>query len=136
MVWLLEAYSSSWPYVTSYQQAYITCNVSATCRDHGPRGNRAKTRLIWLIEQLGFEPFANLVAETMGPGTKLHPAVHVTHDTPWERRDLLGVHQQKQEGLNWVGVSVPAGRITAEDLEVCYCSGLVLRSLQRLSRHM
>jgi ferredoxin-nitrite reductase len=54
----------------------------------------------------------------MAPGTKLGPAVHVAHDTPWERRDLLGVHPQKQEGLNWVGVSVPSGRITAQDLEV------------------
>eukprot|EP00878_Enallax_costatus_P032413 GHUV01035619.1.p1 GENE.GHUV01035619.1~~GHUV01035619.1.p1 ORF type:complete len:454 (+),score=147.64 GHUV01035619.1:177-1538(+) len=103
--------------VTEEQLIPFTVALLRVFRDHGPRGNRAKTRLIWLIEQLGFEPFANLVAETMGPGTKLHAAVHATHDTPWERRDLLGVHQQKQEGLNWVGVSVPAGRITAEDLE-------------------
>jgi hypothetical protein len=33
------------------------------CRDHGPRGDRQKTRLIWLIEQLGFEAFADLVAQ-------------------------------------------------------------------------
>jgi ferredoxin-nitrite reductase len=30
---------------------------------------------------------------------------------------VLGVHKQKQEGLNWVGASVPSGRITAEDME-------------------
>eukprot|EP00882_Tetradesmus_deserticola_P029027 GHRQ01032410.1.p2 GENE.GHRQ01032410.1~~GHRQ01032410.1.p2 ORF type:complete len:111 (-),score=31.25 GHRQ01032410.1:68-400(-) len=89
-----------------------------TCRDHGPRGDRQKTRLIWLAEQLGFEAFAALVAETMGPGTQLAPAVHVAHDEPWERRDLLGVHKQKQQGLNWVGVSVPSGRLQANDLEV------------------
>jgi ferredoxin-nitrite reductase len=39
------------------------------------------------------------------------------YDEPWERRDLLGVHKQKQEGLNWVGVSVPSGRLQAE---VCF----------------
>jgi sulfite reductase beta subunit-like hemoprotein len=32
--------------------------------------------------------------------------------------ELLGVHKQKQEGLNWVGVSVPSGRLQAEDMEV------------------
>lgn len=32
----------------------------------------------------------------MGGGVKLAPAVHVTHAEPWERRDLLGVHPQKQ----------------------------------------
>lgn len=100
--------------------------AAATYRDHGPRANRAKTRLIWLIEELGFEPFTNLVAETMGPGTKLHPAVHVEYDTAWERRDLLGVHKQKQEGLNWVGASVPSGRITAEDLEVGCALAMIL----------
>lgn len=56
--------------------------------------------------------------QTMAHGTKLAPAVHVAHDTPWERRDLLGVHPQKQEGLSWVGASVPSGRITADDLDV------------------
>jgi sulfite reductase beta subunit-like hemoprotein len=46
-------------------------------RDYGPRADRQKTRLIWVIEELGFEPFAALVAETMGPGTTFAPAVHV-----------------------------------------------------------
>lgn len=42
----------------------LTANVLCLfCRDHGPRGDRQKTRLIWLIEQLGFEAFSNLVAE-------------------------------------------------------------------------
>lgn len=35
----------------------------------------------------------------------------------WERRDILGVHPQKQEGLYWVGACVPAGRLQAQDFE-------------------
>ena len=38
------------------------------------------------------------------------------HDDVWERRDVLGVHPQKQEGYSWVGACVPAGRIFPEDL--------------------
>ena len=38
------------------------------------------------------------VAEYMGPGTTFGAPVHVAHDEPWERRDLLGVHPQKQVG--------------------------------------
>jgi ferredoxin-nitrite reductase len=53
----------------------------------------------------------------MGPGTTFSPAIHLNYDTPWERRDLLGVHPQKQPGLCWVGASVPAGRINAQDFE-------------------
>ena len=39
----------------------------------------------------------------------------VQYDTPWERRDVLGVHPQKQEGYSWVGACVPAGRLFPED---------------------
>ena len=39
----------------------------------------------------------------------------VQFDTPWERRDVLGVHPQKQEGYSWVGACVPAGRLFPED---------------------
>ncbi len=39
------------------------------------------------------------------------------HDDHWERRDLLGVHPQKQPGLNWVGACVPAGRVQADDFD-------------------
>ncbi len=33
------------------------------------------------------------------------------HSEAWPRRELLGVHKQRQEGLNWVGACVPAGRM-------------------------
>jgi len=52
----------------------------------------------------------------MGAGTKLAPAVHAPHAAPWERRDVLGVHPQKQQGLFWVGASVPSGRLATRDL--------------------
>ena len=38
------------------------------------------------------------------------------YDDVWERRDVLGVHPQKQEGYSWVGACVPTGRIFPEDL--------------------
>ena len=70
-------------------------------RDHGFRENRQKTRLMWLVEEVGERAFAALVADRMGvPG--FGPAVEVSYDDKWERRDILGVHPQKQEGLSWV----------------------------------
>ena len=39
----------------------------------------------------------------------------VQFDTPWERRDVLGVHPQKQEGFSWVGACVPTGRLFPDD---------------------
>ena len=37
------------------------------------------------------------------------------YDDVWERRDLLGVHKQKQPGLSWVGAGVTVGRLFADD---------------------
>lgn len=45
----------------------------------------------------------------------LYSCVWVQYDDVWERRDVLGVHPQKQEGYSWVGACVPTGRIFAED---------------------
>jgi ferredoxin-nitrite reductase len=40
---------------------------------------------------------------------------HVEYEDEWQRRDVLGVHAQKQPGLFWAGACVPAGRLLADD---------------------
>jgi hypothetical protein len=37
-----------------------------------------------------------------GAPIELGAPVHVPHDAPWERRDVLGVHAQKQVSV-WAG---------------------------------
>lgn len=102
--------------VTEEQLLPFTEALVTVFRDHGPRQDRQKARLIWLIEEMGMEKFKATVEEYMG-GVKLAPAVHVQHDQPWPRRDLLGVHPQRQPGLYWVGASVPSGRVQANDFD-------------------
>jgi ferredoxin-nitrite reductase len=82
-------------------------------RDNGERTDRQKARLMWLVENWGVDKFRDAVASRMGD--TLSKGVHVTHDTAWERRDVLGIHPQKQNGYFWVGACVPAGRIVADD---------------------
>lgn len=81
-------------------------------RDHGSRGNRQKTRLMWLVEEWGLDRFRQAVSEAYG--SPLQPAAAEVMD--WEKRDFLGVHPQKQPGLNFVGIHVPVGRLTTDDL--------------------
>ncbi|GIL76708.1 hypothetical protein Vretimale_8819 [Volvox reticuliferus] len=102
--------------VTQAQLLPFTEALLRVFRDHGPRGDRQQTRLMWLVEAIGVDKFRQLIAEYMG-GADLAPPVHVHHEGPWERRDVLGVHPQKQPGLNWVGACVPAGRLQAADFE-------------------
>ncbi len=87
----------------------------AARRDFGPRGDRQQTRLMWLLDSMGVEAFTDKIAEYMGPGTALAPAVHEHHTQPWPRRDVMGVHPQKQAGLCWVGAVVPSGRLQVRD---------------------
>ena len=37
-------------------------------------------------------------------------------DDSLARRSYIGVHKQKQDGLSWIGVCVPGGRLQAEDM--------------------
>ncbi|XP_010530781.1 PREDICTED: ferredoxin--nitrite reductase, chloroplastic-like [Tarenaya hassleriana] len=86
-------------------------------RDLGFRGNRQKTRMMWLIDELGLEGFRAEVEKRM-PERKLRRAP--SEDLikkQWERRDYFGVHTQKQEGLSYVGIHVPVGRLQADDMD-------------------
>ncbi|MBD2003960.1 MULTISPECIES: ferredoxin--nitrite reductase [Cyanophyceae] len=82
-------------------------------RDQGPRSNRQKARLMWLIDELGLENFRALVEKYLGK--PLQPAVE-KDEIDWEKRDHLGVYPQKQPGLNYVGLHVPVGRLFAQDM--------------------
>ncbi len=81
-------------------------------RDHGLRGNRQKARLMWLIDEWGLEKFRAEVAAKL-PFELLSAAPKDEID--WDKRDHLGVHRQKQRGLNYVGLHVPVGRLYAAD---------------------
>lgn len=83
-------------------------------RDHGNREDRQKARIMWLIEEWGVEMFRDMIAQQMGV-PELKREVHVGYDDVWKRRDVLGVHPQKQEGFSWVGACVPVGRLYAAD---------------------
>ncbi|MCX7596954.1 MAG: ferredoxin--nitrite reductase [Fischerella sp.] len=82
-------------------------------RDRGLRANRLKSRLMWLIDEWGLEKFRSEVEQRLGkPLISAAPKDEID----WEKRDHIGVYKQKQPGLNYVGLHVPVGRLTAEDM--------------------
>ncbi|MEH2276749.1 MAG: ferredoxin--nitrite reductase [Nostoc sp.] len=82
-------------------------------RDYGPRANRQKSRLMWLIDQWGLEKFRAEVENRLGKS--LLPAA-AKDEIDWEKRDHIGVYKQKQPGLNYVGLHIPVGRLYAENM--------------------
>lgn len=86
-------------------------------RDEGERKDRQKARLMWLVEKYGVEDFKKEVIkeiESYDRGVKVEDAQPAPTGT-FERRELLGVHKQKQEGKSRVGVLVPVGRLSVKE---------------------
>jgi ferredoxin-nitrite reductase len=82
-------------------------------RDHGSRGNRQKTRMMYLIEAWGVEKFRAEVEKQLG--YSLQPAAP-KDEILWDKRDHIGIHAQKQPGLNYVGLHIPIGRLYAHEM--------------------
>ncbi|MCZ8039835.1 MULTISPECIES: ferredoxin--nitrite reductase [Microcystis] len=82
-------------------------------RDNGLRANRQKSRLMWLIDEWGIEEFRTRVANHLG-----YPLATAAEKDAidWEKRDHLGVFPQKQEGLSYIGLCIPVGRLFADDM--------------------
>eukprot|EP00543_Licmophora_paradoxa_P009519 CAMPEP_0202477274 /NCGR_PEP_ID=MMETSP1360-20130828/93859_1 /ASSEMBLY_ACC=CAM_ASM_000848 /TAXON_ID=515479 /ORGANISM="Licmophora paradoxa, Strain CCMP2313" /LENGTH=593 /DNA_ID=CAMNT_0049104517 /DNA_START=45 /DNA_END=1826 /DNA_ORIENTATION=+ len=86
-------------------------------RDESERKDRQKARLMWLVEKYGVEEFREAVVkevESYDRGVKIEAHQPAPTDT-FERRELLGVHKQPQEGKVRVGVLVPTGRLSKKE---------------------
>jgi ferredoxin-nitrite reductase len=78
---------------------------------HGNRAARNRSRLMYLVEELGLEAYRAAVLEQLaaaGGEAFPHDGTHRVHQPP---RSGLGVHAQRQQGLHWLGLSVPMGRL-------------------------
>jgi ferredoxin-nitrite reductase len=72
---------------------------------------------MWLVEKYGAKEFK---AKVIGEITSYNRGVTVQDAQPnptgpFERRELLGVHKQKQDGKSRVGVLVPTGRLSVKE---------------------
>jgi ferredoxin-nitrite reductase len=83
---------------------------------HGNRTDRNKARLKYVLDAMGFDKFLTLMEEKHGA-----PLLRVPHEAVAPRRDFdrlahIGVHKQKQAGLNWIGVVLALGKLTCEQM--------------------
>ena len=84
--------------------------------EHGDRTDRKKARLKYLVDRWGVERF---LAETE---KKLaFPLIHVPASEceprgPIDRAGHIGIHAQSQPELNYIGVTVPVGRLPVEQM--------------------
>jgi ferredoxin-nitrite reductase len=99
-------------FVALHQVVELTRAVAQLFGELGNRENRGLARMRYLVQELGPEGFrAELDARTR---YGLRPAGEAL--TKSYRGDHIGVHQQRQEGLVYVGCCVPVGRMSGIEL--------------------
>jgi ferredoxin-nitrite reductase len=84
--------------------------------EQGDRTNRLKARLKYVLDAWGFEKFLAAMEEKLGRKLTRAPAEALAPRPAFDRTAHIGVHAQKQPGLNWIGVALPVGKMMAEQM--------------------
>ncbi|NEG96975.1 nitrite/sulfite reductase [Bifidobacterium sp. SMB2] len=100
-------------FVTPDRVADVAEVVCRIYRDYGYRRSRSKARLKFLVKDWGAEKFEDKVREYM-PDLQTKGR---DRTKGWNNGNALGIHRQKQKDFYYIGVSVPSGRISADDFK-------------------
>ena len=90
--------------------------ILAVFSEHGDRTNRNKSRMKYVLDAWGFDKYLEAVAAKLGRSLDRVAPEHVEPRGPFDRFAHLGVHPQVQPGLNWIGVALPVGRMTTDEM--------------------
>jgi ferredoxin-nitrite reductase len=82
----------------------------------GDRTNRLKARLKYVLDAMGVEKFMEAVEEKFGRKLTRVPTEAMPARPAFDRMAHIGVHRQKQAGLNWIGVVLPVGKLSCEQM--------------------
>ncbi|MDG5819603.1 ferredoxin--nitrite reductase [Natronococcus sp. A-GB7] len=91
--------------------------------DYGNRQNRSKNRTRFFVEDWGEaqiretlqEEYVDFELETAGESFREEYTYNAGRSADDGKRDHVGVHDQKGDGMHYVGLTVPVGRMPAED---------------------
>jgi len=84
--------------------------------DHGDRTDRKRARLKYLVDTWGVEKFVEETEKRLAfPLLRIAAEECQPRNAP-DRTGHIGVHPQNQEGLHYVGVTVPVGRLPVNQM--------------------
>ena len=84
--------------------------------DHGDRTDRKKARLKYLVDKWGVKKFVAETEKRLSFALIRFPADECVQRIAIDRTAHIGVHPQRQQGLHFIGVSVPVGRLPVNQL--------------------
>jgi ferredoxin-nitrite reductase len=83
--------------------------------ENGDRTNRNKARLKYVLDSWGSTGFRCRRGEAR-PQADQVPAEAIAPRPAYDRFAHIGVHPQKQAGLNWIGVALKLGHLSPEQI--------------------
>jgi ferredoxin-nitrite reductase len=99
-------------FVTPEEAPAVCSHIVLIFRDYGARELRTKARLAFLVENWGVAKFRSELERRVD-----RPLASAGKDQRAPKHtDHVGVFRQKQAGLNFVGLAVPVGRMTSEQM--------------------
>ncbi|WP_315065767.1 nitrite/sulfite reductase [uncultured Clostridium sp.] len=90
----------------------VTIGVCTIFRDYGYREKRTRARLKFLVADWGVEKFLAKLIEIIG----VMPNSGEDKLSSWNAAYYFGVHPQKQKDKSYIGVNLPLGEITSDEL--------------------
>jgi ferredoxin-nitrite reductase len=89
---------------------------------NGNRGNRGKSRLIYLLKDWGIDKFITETEKLLGQDlirfTQSDETLVIPQDRPNIPHPQIGVYPQKQRDLNYIGVYVPVGMLSSDEMRI------------------
>ena len=95
----------------------VAAAILRVFNEMGDRTNRKKARLKYVTDRLGMKKFLEHVETKLAfpLGRAVDAKMQEAH--PPIRHAHIGIHRQKQKGLDYLGVLLPVGRMTARQME-------------------
>lgn len=84
--------------------------------ENGDRTDRKKARLKYLVDRWGVAKFLEETEKQLAFPIIRFPEADCESRNPIDRAGHIGVHAQRQSGMHYVGISVPVGRLPAEQM--------------------
>ncbi|MGI8754608.1 MAG: NirA family protein [Acidimicrobiales bacterium] len=94
----------------------LACAMVRVFIEHGDRTDRKKARLKYLLDDWGFEKFLEETGKHLAFTPARFPLEECEARPQVSKHGHIGVHPQKQNGLFYIGVLVPVGRLTYEQM--------------------
>ncbi len=102
--------------LTPDQTVAVAAAMIRVFHENGDRTDRKKARLKYLIDRWGVEKFIEETEKRLAFPLLRFPLDECEPRRVVDQHGHLGVHRQRQDGLFYIGVAVPVGRLSAAQM--------------------